>query len=98
MPDSQVLTYAKRLQEDSARIALDCLVLRLPRPKRVNTPLLVLGAHDDGAHTRREVRATARAYRTDAEFFPNMGHSMMLEPGWDAVAERVHAWLGIHGL
>jgi hypothetical protein len=98
MPDSQVLTYAKRLQEDSARIALDCLVLRLPRPKRVHTPLLVLGAHDDGAHTRREVRATARAYRTDAEFFPNMGHSMMLEPGWDAVAERVHAWLGIHGL
>ena len=42
--------------------------------------------------------ATARAYRTEAEFFPNMGHDMMLEPGWVAVAERIHTWLGTHRL
>ena len=98
MPDSQVLYYAARLQEESTRVGIDCLVLSLPRPKRVTTPLLVLGAHDDGAHTRKEVRATARAYRTEAEFFPNMGHNMMLEPGWVAVADRIHTWLGTHGL
>ncbi len=98
MPESQVVDYAARLQEESARIGVDCLVLRLPRPKRVTTPLLVLGAHDDGAHTRKEVRATARAYRTEAEFFPNMGHNMMLEPGWAVVAERIHTWLGTQGL
>jgi pimeloyl-ACP methyl ester carboxylesterase len=97
-PDSLVLDCAARLQEDSSRIGIDCLVLSLPRPKRVTTPLLVLGAHDDGAHTRNEVRATARAYRTEAEFFPDMGHNMMLEPGWEAVAERIHTWLGTHGL
>ena len=98
MPDSQVVDYAARLQEDSSRVGIDCLVLRLPRPKRVTTPLLVLGADDDGAHTRKEVRATARAYGTQAEFFPSMGHDMMLEPGWDAVAERIHTWLGTHRL
>jgi hypothetical protein len=27
-----------------------------------------------------------------------MGHDMMLEPGWAAVAERIHAWLGTLGL
>jgi hypothetical protein len=43
--------------------------------------------------TNAEVRATARAYRTDAEFFADMGHNMMLEPGWAAVAERIDAWL-----
>ncbi len=37
--------------------------------------------------TKVEVRATARAYRTEAEFFPGMGHNMMLEPGWAGVAE-----------
>jgi hypothetical protein len=26
------------------------------------------------------VRRTARAYQTEAEFFPGMGHDMMLEP------------------
>jgi alpha-beta hydrolase superfamily lysophospholipase len=64
----------------------------------VRTPLLVLGAEDDGAHTRREILATARAYGTQAEFFPNMGHNMMLEPGWAAVAERIHTWLGTRQL
>ncbi len=97
-PEADVLKYAARLQEDSSRIGIDCLVLRLPRPRRVTTPLLVLGADDDGAHTRREVLATARAYRTEAEFFSGMGHNMMLEPGWAAVAERIHAWLGERGL
>jgi pimeloyl-ACP methyl ester carboxylesterase len=97
MPDSHVAGYAARLQEESARVGIDCLVLRLPRTKRVTSPLLVLGGCEDGAHTRAEVRATARAYRTEAEFFP-MGHDMMLEPGWGAVAERIHTWLGARGL
>lgn len=98
VPDSQVLEYARRLQEESTRVGVDCLLLRLPRPKLVTTPVLVLGAYDDGAHTRKEVCATARAYGTEAEFFPDMGHNMMLEPGWVAVAERIHTWLGTHGL
>lgn len=97
-PEPLVLECAARLQEDSSRIGIDGLVLNLPRPKRVTTPLLVLGAQDDGAHTLAEVRATARAYRTEAEFFPDMGHNMMLEPGWDAVADRIDSWLATHEL
>jgi alpha-beta hydrolase superfamily lysophospholipase len=73
-------------------------VLNLPKPSRVTAPLLVLGADEDGAHTRKEVIATARAYCTEAEFFPGMGHNMMLEPGWADVAMRIHTWLGTHGL
>ena len=97
-PEADVRKYAARLQEDSSRIGIDCLLLRLPRPNRVNTPLLVLGAEEDAAHTRNEILATARAYGTEAEFFPDMGHNMMLEPGWVAVAERIHTWLGTRGL
>ena len=90
--------YAARLQEDSSRIGIDCLLLRLPRPKRVTTPLLVLGADEDGAHTRGEILATARAYDTEAVFFPDMGHNMMLEPGWNHVAERIDSWLSAREL
>lgn len=97
-PEHAVLECAARLQEDSARVSVDCLMLNLPHPKRVSTPLLVLGAEEDGAHTCKEVRATASAYGTEAEFFPGMGHNMMLEPGWEAVAERIHNWLGARGL
>jgi len=97
-PDTLVLDYAARLQEDSSRIGIDCALLSLPRPKRVTTPLLVLGADDDGAHTRDEVVATARAYHTEAEFFSDMGHDMMLEPGWADVAQRIDSWLGTRAL
>ena len=97
-PEADVRRYAARLQEDSSRIGIDCLLLRLPRPKRVTAPLLVLGADDDGAHTRREILATARAYNTEAVFFPDMGHNMMLEPGWITVAECIDSWLSKRGL
>jgi pimeloyl-ACP methyl ester carboxylesterase len=97
-PEADVRRYAARLQEDSSRIGIDCLLLRLPRPKRVTTPMLVLGAEEDGAHTRNEILATAHAYGTEAEFFPDMGHNMMLEQGWIAVAERIDTWLSVNGL
>lgn len=70
----------------------------LPKPSRVATPLLVLGGEDDGTISTDEVRATARAYGTQAEFFPKMGHNMMLEPGWADVAERIQTWLCTRGL
>jgi pimeloyl-ACP methyl ester carboxylesterase len=98
-PESLVTHYASLLQEDSPRAqSLDMTLLNLPKPKRVRASLLVLGAESDGSINAREVRSTARAYHTEAEFFPDMGHNMMLEPGWPAVAERIHTWLGPRGL
>jgi pimeloyl-ACP methyl ester carboxylesterase len=93
-PESDVVRYVARLEEEfTGRITRDTALLDLPKPERVTTPLLVLGAECDGCITQEEVRATARAYNTEAEIIPNMGHNMMVEPGWDAVAQRIHTWL-----
>jgi pimeloyl-ACP methyl ester carboxylesterase len=97
-PEAEVLRYAALLQEESQRIPFDASLLRLPRPKRVTTPLLILGADRDGCFTVKEVHATARAYGTRAEVFPDMGHNMMLEPGWAGVAERIRSWLTSQGI
>lgn len=96
--ETDIARYVALLQEESQRVVWDALLFNVPLPKRVTTPLLVLGAEDDGCFTVKEVRALARAYHTDAEIFSGMGHDMMLEPGWAAVAERIHSWLGTHGL
>lgn len=96
-PESLILKYSARLQEESARAGVDGMFI-LPRPRRVTTTLLVLGAGEDGAVSAAEVRATARAYHTEAQFFSGMGHNMMLEHGWEVVAERIHTWLGDRGL
>jgi pimeloyl-ACP methyl ester carboxylesterase len=96
-PTSVVELCAARLEPESRRAGLDQM-FRLPKPRLSTSPLLVLGAQDDGTLTNAEVTATARTYGAHAEFFSGMGHNMMLEPGWQAVAERIDGWLTDRGL
>jgi alpha-beta hydrolase superfamily lysophospholipase len=94
-PEPVVEACAARLQAESGRAGG---LFVTSRPERVTTPLLVLGAKNDSAVTNHEVRTTARAYGTQAEFFPDMGHNMMLEIGWPNVVERIQSWLTSQGL
>jgi hypothetical protein len=48
MPEEQIKGHFSRLQDDSYHGYLDMLGLNLPQPKRVKTPLLVLGAAEGG--------------------------------------------------
>jgi pimeloyl-ACP methyl ester carboxylesterase len=93
MPSEEVLRHFRRLERASFRMELDMLFLGLPHPKKVTTPLLVLAAGNDRAFSVAEERATARAYNTRAEIFPEMAHDMMLERGWRKVADRILEWL-----
>jgi pimeloyl-ACP methyl ester carboxylesterase len=97
-PEAIVEACAARVQPEAVRASLIDPLIRRVRTRRINTPMLVLGAADDGMVTNAEVRATARAYRTEAEFFPDIGHNMMQEPAWKGVAERIDAWLRTHRL
>jgi pimeloyl-ACP methyl ester carboxylesterase len=97
MPEEQVRTYHDQMGNEAYRAYLDLMLLNLPRPGRVTTPLLVLGASRDTLISAADVKSTARAYGTQAEFF-DMAHDMMLEDGWEAVADRIRAWLDEQGL
>jgi alpha-beta hydrolase superfamily lysophospholipase len=98
MPEDKVRAYCSRLQDESYRAYLDMMGLDLPRPERVRVPILVMGAADDRLITPGEVEATARAYQTQAAVLPGMAHDMMLEAGWQAVADRILIWLQELGL
>jgi alpha-beta hydrolase superfamily lysophospholipase len=69
------------------------IAFNLPQPQKVKTPLLVLAAANDAIFSIAEAQATAKAYHTVAEIFPNMAHDMMLEPDWQKVADRMISWL-----
>jgi hypothetical protein len=43
---------------------------------------------------QQQVELGAQAYGTRAEIFPGMGHAMMLDVGWQKVADRIIGWLG----
>jgi pimeloyl-ACP methyl ester carboxylesterase len=80
------------LQDESCLAFIDTIFFALPRPRHVRAPVLVLGAERDGIISVGEVEETARAYGTQAEIFPGIGHDMMLDDGWQAVADRVDVW------
>lgn len=84
-----------RIRDESYLAFLDMLFVR-PRPRRIATPVLVLGGERDGILTVGEVHRTARAYHTRAEIVPRMGHHMMLDDGWEKVADRIDAWVRQH--
>ena len=98
MPGEEVQRYFTLIQDESYRAFLDMMVFSLPRPKRVKTPLLVLGAERDTIFTPGEVRATARAYHTEATIFPRMAHDMMIGDGWQDVADHIAGWLNERGI
>jgi pimeloyl-ACP methyl ester carboxylesterase len=90
--------YAARIQDESYLAFLDMVLFRRPRPARVRTRVLVLGAANDAIFSPQEMHATAAAYGTTAEIVPGMAHDMMLERGWQSVADRMLAWLDGQGL
>ena len=93
--NEQLLEYWKQTQDDSFMAFLDMVALDLPKPEKVKTPLLILGAARDNMIAPSEIEATARAYNTQAEIIPDVAHNSMLEPRWRSVAERILAWLNV---
>jgi pimeloyl-ACP methyl ester carboxylesterase len=93
LPDEQVLEYWKQTQDDSFMAFVDMVVLDLPKPARVKTPLLILGAARDNMIAPHEIEATARAYNTQAVIIPDVAHNSMLEQRWQSVADRILTWL-----
>ncbi|HEX9075896.1 MAG TPA: alpha/beta fold hydrolase [Anaerolineae bacterium] len=93
LPDEELLQYWKQMQDDSFMAFLDMIALDLPKPAKVKTPLLVLGVAQDNMIAPSEIKATARAYNTQAEIIPDAAHNSMLDPRWQSVAERILVWL-----
>ncbi len=98
LPEQQLLQYWEEMQDDSFLAFLDMVALNLPRPGRIKTPILVLGAAHDNMLMPNEIEATAQAYNTQAIIIPNVAHNSMLEAQWQLVADQILAWLSERGL
>jgi alpha-beta hydrolase superfamily lysophospholipase len=92
-PDDKFLKYYAHIQPESFRMALEAAIFNLPHPRKVATPILVLGGENDRVFTVAEQQKTARAYKTEAIIYPSMAHDMMLERGWRTVADKILDWL-----
>lgn len=91
--DSDVERWTVPLTSESYLAFLDMLLLDLPKRGAVQCPLRVLGAEIDTIFPPADVQATADFYGTHPRIFPGMAHNMMLEPGWQQVADDIHDWI-----
>ncbi|MFG1934253.1 alpha/beta hydrolase [Mycobacterium sp. NPDC048908] len=97
-PDGLIDAFTKRIRPDSARaVMFDTVVGNLVTTQKIRTPMLVLGGQEDQVYAPNEVRRTAAAYGTEPVFFPGVGHEMMLDPNWRAVAICIDSWLASRG-
>ena len=94
MPEATVQRYVPRIQAESMLVILDLLGLDLvPSSRRLDLPVMVLGAENDSFIFRGGLDATASTYGTEAIVFPDMAHGMMLERNWRQVADRILEWM-----
>jgi alpha-beta hydrolase superfamily lysophospholipase len=91
-PQRIVVDCMARLQDESFLALLDLLLLEW-RPPLGPLPVLVLAAEADGFLTAADAQHIARAYGTSAEYCQGMGHDLMLDEGWEKVADHVERWL-----
>ncbi len=94
VPKTAVQRHFTRSSGESLRVGLELLWPNFPGPTwNREMPILVLGAGKDFFISPTMVEATARVYGTRAEIIPDLGHAMMLEPGWQVVADHILRWL-----
>jgi pimeloyl-ACP methyl ester carboxylesterase len=89
MSRDDLLRYHRLLQDESMLGALECLALERVDVSRVSSPIHVIGAANDAIVADYEIKATARAYGTEAVVFDNVAHDTMLDPNWKIVADHM---------
>jgi len=69
------------------------MLLPYARLNRERTPVFVVAGANDRIFTVKEQRLTAERYSAELVVYENMPHNLMMESGWDRVANDIHAWL-----
>ncbi len=87
--DEKLRKYFADIQDESYLGFLDMLLFRFAAPKKVKTPVTVMGALEDTIFPPAEIEKTAAAYGRKAVMFADMAHDMMLEDGWKQVADNI---------
>ena len=96
---AQALGYLARMGPESTRAMFDMYSGDMPDPgRRAACPILVVGAAEDALIPDTFVRATARSFDAPHRVFDGIGHLMMLDAGWEEVAEHLDEWLERSGL
>lgn len=96
-PELQERVLAQ-LTPDSGRAARELSITGVPvNAARVTCPVLVIAAEDDHFVPSKTVARIARRYDAELRVLRGRGHMVVMEPGWEALADDVAAWIASRG-
>jgi non-heme chloroperoxidase len=83
-----------RLGPDSGRAGREMSITGVPvDARRVRCPMLILTCEEDRFIPKRIVQRIGKRYGVAAQVLSGHAHMVVLEPGWEPVADRVATWL-----
>ncbi|WP_082605749.1 alpha/beta hydrolase [Nocardioides sp. Root190] len=92
-PGDVVRRTTQRLQSESYLGFLDMLALDRPRPRPGRERVLVIAAGKDPIFSAADATATARAWHAPLSTIEDIGHDLMLDTGWEQVADQLADWM-----
>jgi pimeloyl-ACP methyl ester carboxylesterase len=94
LPDSQFANVVSTMVEESGLVFQEMMTgaIRVDT-SRLASPILCIGGTEDRVISRRLLRLTADRSGAEIKEYPEHGHWIHGEPGWNTIAHGIAAWL-----
>jgi non-heme chloroperoxidase len=95
LPPERLAEFFRRTQRESQRALWDMTLFNLPIVWAMSKPpMLWLAGEKDALFSLDQMRIGARLLGCRFEVVPRIGHALMLDDGWERVAQRLVEWIG----
>jgi pimeloyl-ACP methyl ester carboxylesterase len=92
-PEVRIKPLLEKMQDESFVVFLQIMGLTPPDTRKVKTPLFIIGGEKDYLISESGTRKMAAAYGTEPWIVKNAPHNLMMEEGWERIAERISDFL-----
>jgi pimeloyl-ACP methyl ester carboxylesterase len=96
-PAEKIGEVIRNMQDESFLAFLEMIALNLPDHRKVATPLMVVGGEKDFLVSETATRKMAALYGIDPIIIPGGPHNLMMETGWEEIAESIHGFISAAG-
>ena len=95
-PSQKMSEVMSSLQDESFLAFMEMIFLRLPKVRKLPVPVLIVGAEKDYLISVADTRRMAKRYGLLPLIVEGASHCLMLETGWEEVAEEIRKFADPH--